>query len=535
MSSHSVRVAHDHDHSQSDVSLSSDSSTRSLQAILSELQLSRAEDAVTLEGDTGRHVAEVRLIDSIDQLNEVGVGALVVLDRRLSHIANGYLLDVAVRRAVSREVAGLMLTAPEGAEISLTARSMCRKSGLALVRLSPDRDLNTVLNVMAQEIADDLHLTMERVRRAVDAIDQHAGEGSTPTDLATMGTRVLGYDIRVVSTPAEVRANSLSVPVIVTQPESAQFVTARLPDTDANTLLEMVLWRLASEASRTAFLAKHAERTNMLSVDEVLRQLLGASRETRDDLSPQARKLGIPVDAWHIVTRFELDIPQEKIGDGLLDYETRERLARVALTTASASGGIWQAAQEPAALWLLHSKHSSSTPSDLGLRVHRLMGSVMVALQHAVPELRAYIGIGGVRAAMTGIAGSATEAKVAATHARSLRRANHPVGFDAIGIRSTLVEWYGSPTVQESIDALFAPLNKVSRARRDETIEILGTYLDLGGSIARTAEGVHLHRNAVRARLQRAIDLLGVDIDDPDQRLFLHLACRSHRIVGSNS
>ncbi|GAA1239506.1 PucR family transcriptional regulator [Prauserella halophila] len=489
---------------------------------------------MVLDGDIDRDVAEVRLIDSVDQLDEVGAGALVVLDRRLSHIADGYLLDVAVRRAVSREVAGLMLTAPEGTDVSLTARSMCRRSGLGLVRLSPDRDLNTVLNVVAQEIADELHLTMERVRRAIDAIDQHAGEGSTATDLATIGSHVLSYDIQVTATLPQDHTDLLAVPVIVSQPEGEQFVTGRLPDADANTLLEMVLWRLASEASRAAFVAEQAERTNMLSVDEVLRQFLGASRETRDDLSSQARKLGIPVDAWHIVARFELDIPQEGIADGLLAYESRERLARIALTTASSSGGSWHTAQEPAALWLLHSHHGSSPPRDVGLRVHRLMGSVLAVLQHAVPELRAYVGIGGVHAGMTGVAGSATEAKVAATHARSQRGANHPISFDAIGIRSTLVEWYGSPTVQESIDVLFAPLDKVSQARRNETIEIIGTYLDFGGSIARTAEAVHLHRNAVRARLQRAIDLLGVDIDDPDQRLFLHLACRSHRIVGTS-
>ncbi|WP_176439956.1 PucR family transcriptional regulator [Haloechinothrix alba] len=516
------------------VELPSGTSRRSLRAILAELQLNRPEDAIALDGDIDRDIAEVRLIDSTDQLDEVGAGALVVLDRRLSHIADGYLMDVAVRRAVSREVAGLMLTAPEGANVSLTARSMCRKSGLALVRLSPDRDLNTVLNVVAQEIADELHLTMERVRRVVDAIDRLAGEGSTPTDLATIGSSLLGYEIRVTTEPPEEGTELLAVPAIVNQPEGEQFVSARLPDADANTLLEMVLWRLAAETSRTAFITEQAERTNMLSVDEVLRQLLGASRETRDDLSPQARKLGIPVDAWHIVGRFELDIPQEGIADGLLAYETRERLARIALTTASTSGGIWHTAQEPAALWLLHSHHSSSPPRDLGLRVHRLMGSVLAALQHAVPSLRAYVGIGGVHAAMTGIAGSATEAKVAATHARSLRRANHPISFDAVGIRSTIVEWFGSPTVQESVDALFAPLDKVSQARRDETIEILGTYLDFGGSVARTAEAIHLHRNGVRARLQRAIDLIGVDIDDPDQRLFLHLACRAHRIVGTS-
>jgi DNA-binding PucR family transcriptional regulator len=41
---------------------------------------------------------------------------------------------------------------------------------------------------------------------------------------------------------------------------------------------------------------------------------------------------------------------------------------------------------------------------------------------------------------------------------------------------------------------------------------------------------LHLHRNAVRYRVQRAFEVLGIDEDDADQRLFLHLACRAQRL-----
>jgi hypothetical protein len=40
-------------------------------------------------------------------------------------------------------------------------------------------------------------------------------------------------------------------------------------------------------------------------------------------------------------------------------------------------------------------------------------------------------------------------------------------------------------------------------------------------------------RNAVRYRVQRAFDVLGIEEDDADQRLFLHLACRAQRLATS--
>ncbi len=45
-----------------------------------------------------------------------------------------------------------------------------------------------------------------------------------------------------------------------------------------------------------------------------------------------------------------------------------------------------------------------------------------------------------------------------------------------------------------------------------------------------TAEVLHLHRNAVRYRVQRAFALLGIEEEDADQRLFPHLARRALRL-----
>jgi DNA-binding PucR family transcriptional regulator len=62
-------------------------------------------------------------------------------------------------------------------------------------------------------------------------------------------------------------------------------------------------------------------------------------------------------------------------------------------------------------------------------------------------------------------------------------------------------------------------------------VRTLGAYLDNYGSLTRTAEALHLHRNSVAYRIKRIFELLDADPDEPDERLILQLACRA-RLLG---
>ena len=69
-----------------------------------------------------------------------------------------------------------------------------------------------------------------------------------------------------------------------------------------------------------------------------------------------------------------------------------------------------------------------------------------------------------------------------------------------------------------------------ARPRAETAIRTLA-YLDKQGSIIRTAQKLHLHRNAVANRLRGITELLEMDLDDPDQRLALQLACRARLLA----
>jgi DNA-binding PucR family transcriptional regulator len=85
--------------------------------------------------------------------------------------------------------------------------------------------------------------------------------------------------------------------------------------------------------------------------------------------------------------------------------------------------------------------------------------------------------------------------------------------------------------VRESVHELLAPLDRLGPRRSQTSIETLRAYLDHQGSLSKTAQALHLHRNAVAYRVKRIFEVLELDPQDPDQRLALHLACRARELA----
>lgn len=479
-----------------------------------------------LAGPADAEIGEVRLVEQAEQIDEAPAGALLVLDRGMSALAGDYRFDVLVRRAAARGVVALVLAPPAATRVSFTALALARRSGPAVISLGPEIDLTEAVGTIVRQAADRLSLTVGRARAVCDAIDD-----GTFDDVDTLLERVgllLGRPVVLGEPVAPEEADAvLGVPA---GPGDERWVrTDRPGDPDADALLAMVLWRVAAETTRLTAARLRAEQTSRRSAGEVLVQLIEADRTARTAIAPSARRLGISVDGWHVVTRIEPDNLLEVTGSDRAAYEKRDDMAGLALQAARSLPGTWHVGHDPAAFLLLWTVEHAPRPEEAG-RLDRQLDFVVKTLAGRLPGLRMYCGVGSARPGVAGLVSSATEARLAVSSARFRRRVGSPVHFDAVGMRATLLEWYGSPTVQQAIDRLFAPIQELSPVKRQALIDTLCTYLDLQGSTAQAAEVLHLHRNAVRYRVQRAFELLGIDEHDADQRLFLHLACRAQRM-----
>jgi purine catabolism regulator len=166
--------------------------------------------------------------------------------------------------------------------------------------------------------------------------------------------------------------------------------------------------------------------------------------------------------------------------------------------------------------WLTFPKHPSA--EELESHVTRLR------MLHTAAQTPFAIatGIGSLGEGGAGLFATLSEAADAAKLAGNRVATGWFLHIDRLGLEQLLLAWAGNDTFVPAAQSLLAPLDP-------ELVRTLAAYLDNESTLAATAAALGLHRNTVAGRIARVQDLLGVDLDDPDVRLAVHLACRAVR------
>jgi sugar diacid utilization regulator len=101
---------------------------------------------------------------------------------------------------------------------------------------------------------------------------------------------------------------------------------------------------------------------------------------------------------------------------------------------------------------------------------------------------------------------------------------------ERVGSVNTLRSQIALMRLVEILDGQFEPLPDPLRALaplepndRDEALRALDAYFTHPGNISQAARELHVHPNTFRYRLAKVSDLLGVDLDDRDERLLLEI------------
>jgi sugar diacid utilization regulator len=511
-----------------------------------------------------RQVALVQLAENFTDLDRAPAASLVVLSRSASVEVSDYRLDMALRWAAIHDVAAVAAFSEQQWQPTITARDIAGRAGIALISVPPDTDLTGLVQAIVREIGGGAERALGRAQQGLEAVLRAESAGADLDGLRAAVSEALGTAIEFLpvaagapdgdggpadeggllagaltvgggdSPPGGPAVNGqgngagapvVSAPVVVGETPIGHFVA---PDAhgDFGIGVRLVLHTAALAAARLLDLARRAHEVPVRSRSELLAELLMSEAAINEDTLERARQLAIPLAGWHVAVRIEADDLAESGRDEVHRFELLESAGQVALQAAAATGGTWYQSRIAQAIVLVRMTTSNPGP-QAGVRAARSAERALSAIRGRLPTVRFRAGVGAPHEGPMGLRASAAEARGALLAARAALKPAGVAAHDAVGVRRMLMEWYASDTARASVRDQLAPLEKLGPARADIAIRTLAAYLDEQGSIIKTAQKLHLHRNAVANRLRGITELLEMDLDDPDQRLALQLACRA--------
>jgi sugar diacid utilization regulator len=500
-------------------------------------------------GGGGRQVALVRLAERFADLDDAPAGSLVVLSRGASAEVTDYRLDMGLRWAAVNRVAAVAAFRAEQWRPTVTAMDIAGRADIALISIPAGTELAGLVQAVTREIGGGAARALGRAEEGLNAVVSAEAAGAGLDELRAAVSRALGttVEFRAPGPAGSGQGNGavpgglpgeVSVPVVVGEAPIGDLVA---PDAhgDLAVAARLVLHSAAASAGRLLDLARRAREVPARSRSELLAELLMSESAVNDDLLDRARQLNIALGGWHVAVRIEADDLDTAAQDGsgpesgqdeVRRFELLESAGQIALQAAAAAGGAWHLSRVARAIVLVRMTTSDPGP-QAGAQAARSAARALQALRERLPALPFRAGVGSAHEGPTGLRASAAEARAALFAARAARKPSGVAAHDVVGVQRMLMEWYASDTARASVRDQLAPLEKLGQARADTAIRTLAAYLDEQGSIIKTAQRLHLHRNAVANRIRGITELLDVDFDDPDQRLALQLACRA-RLLG---
>jgi sugar diacid utilization regulator len=139
-------------------------------------------------------------------------------------------------------------------------------------------------------------------------------------------------------------------------------------------------------------------------------------------------------------------------------------------------------------------------------------------------------GLGEPATAPAHVNRSATEARDAARLGLIVFGPRHVARPGDLGVYRLLLVLRDSGELAPFVARTLEPLLADTRTG-DALVETLEAFFACNGNLSEAARHLHLHRNSLIYRLNRARELLDRDLDDPELRLALQLAIKGRRVL----
>ncbi|WP_027085098.1 PucR family transcriptional regulator [Cohnella panacarvi] len=163
--------------------------------------------------------------------------------------------------------------------------------------------------------------------------------------------------------------------------------------------------------------------------------------------------------------------------------------------------------------------------------IDQLLGRLLAELRPVLDDKELKLYAGRVVDRYDGLHGSWSQAGRARQVAEVCGLPGEVITYDRLGVYSLL---YLIPPGEEREQFLLrfaAPLQQADRKGGGRLVETLEMFFRCNGNIKLTSEKLYAHYNTIVYRLEKIQSILGVSLDDPEERLQLHLALKLGQIA----
>jgi sugar diacid utilization regulator len=461
----------------------------------------------------GVAVSGVAIAD-LAELPPVAPGQLVIVTTHDHAAPRAYQVDIAIRRAIAAACAGLVFVGDF--PLAATSRALADRGGLPVLMSTASPSELAVL--MDRAIRGGAEEALSRVEQAIARATAVAGSSA---DVLAEAGAVLGARLTLVEDPTVAWSSPTAVCV-------GEVPVGRLTADRADTSVVVALPVLAAVFSR-ALQREWADRFGPVrSRADLIVELVYAESSRLDSLAVEATRAGLPVALSHAVAWLTPTHGGDPARRPPAVLTSSVELHALQLVDGRAE--VWHLATIHDDVVLVASEEAGAP--DHQRRLRDVMESVVShASSVAGDEWVFTVGLGTPQNGAAGLRQSATEARVAAEAAVAGGRAGSISAADVTGLRRVLLDIYASPLSRSLLDDVLSPLDALGAERAEIAARTLLAYLGHRNSLARAAEELNLHPNAVNYRVRRIEQTLGLDLTEPDVRFAVELACRVRLIA----
>ncbi|BBI33039.1 PucR family transcriptional regulator [Cohnella abietis] len=159
--------------------------------------------------------------------------------------------------------------------------------------------------------------------------------------------------------------------------------------------------------------------------------------------------------------------------------------------------------------------------------INRLLAELRTVLGDQ--ELRLFVG--RIIERSNELQGSWAQAKRARQVAEVCGLSGETITYDRLGVYSILYLIPSGVEREQFLSRFALPLQQADRKGGGRLMETLEMFFRCNGNIKLTSEKLYAHYNTIVYRLEKIQAILGVSLDDPEERLQLHLALKIGQIT----